>query len=428
MTGVEGDRQMHDHDHRLRIERSVITARMLPTPLYLLSALAIGIATLAGCSASRVMPDNAPSTTATTRPARNDYGNTANWLCRPGRADACNIDLTATILPFDGAPRREGWEANLLAPVDCFYVYPTISNDPTPNSDMTPGLEEQRAVAQQLARFGSACRLYAPVYRQVTLAGLRNSMQQGAASGIDPKLAYDDVADAWHHYLQHDNKGRGVILIGHSQGARLLGELTKHEIEGKPVQQQLVAAYLIGYNIGVAKGRDTGGQFRTLPLCRAAGQTGCVVAYSTFRAGSPPPANSRFGRMTGEVVAACTNPAALAGGRGQLHAYLPVKANLLGQPVGAVAWGAASQGIDTPFVSAPALADAECIERDGASYLAVTATPTYLGRGVDVPGNLTVGGRVLDDWGLHLVDIDLALGSLVALAQKQALAYGERAE
>lgn len=358
--------------------------------------------------------------------AKNDYALGANWLCRPGRSDACSIDLTSTVLPFDGAPKREAWEANLLAPVDCFYVYPTISNDPTPNSDMIAGPEEMRAAQQQLARFGSECRLFAPVYRQVTLAGLRNSMQTGAASGIDPKMAYGDVVNAWNHYLQHDNKGRGVILIGHSQGSRMLSELLKLEIEGKPVQKQLVAAYLIGFNIGVARGKDAGGNFRQIPLCRAANQTGCVVAYSTFRESSPPPGNSRFGRMTDGNVAACTNPAALAGGRGQLHAYLPAKSNLLGQPAAGTVWGSGTSRIDTQFVSAPGFISAECVERDGASYLSVSAAPAYAAKGIDIPGNLVVGGRVLDDWGLHLVDVDLALGSLVALARTQAKAYASQ--
>ena len=390
-----------------------------------LSTLSMAIAFIAGCA---TIP--APLPVATTSPApatapaiaRNDYAKHENWLCRPGRNDACAIDLTSTQLPFEAAPKREGWDSNPLAPVDCFYVYPTISNDPTPNSDMTPGPEEARAAQQQFARFSSECRLFAPVYRQITLAGLRNSMQQGAASGIDPKMAYGDVADAWHHYLEHDNKGRGVILIGHSQGARMLSELVRNEIEGKPAQKRLVAAYLIGFNIGVPKGKDTGGNFRQIPLCRATGQTGCVVAYSTFRETAPPPANSRFGRMTDGNVAACTNPAALAGGRGQLNAYLPTKSNLLGQANGS-AWASATQRIDTPFVSAPAFASAECIERDGASYLSVTGTPPYLAKGIAIPGDLVVGGRLLDDWGLHLVDMDLAMGNLVDIVGAQSKAW-----
>ena len=45
---------------------------------------------------------------------------------------------------------------------------------PTPNSDMVPNDEERNVAASQLARFGSRCRIFAPLYRQATLAGLRS--------------------------------------------------------------------------------------------------------------------------------------------------------------------------------------------------------------------------------------------------------------
>src|SRR5262245_42661107 len=75
---------------------------------------------------------------------RNDYSKPESWLCRPGRTDdACAVDLTTTVVKADGTLTRETWSANPNAPIDCFYVYPTVSNDSTPNSDMTAGNEER---------------------------------------------------------------------------------------------------------------------------------------------------------------------------------------------------------------------------------------------------------------------------------------------
>ena len=54
---------------------------------------------------------------------------------------------------------------------------------------------------------------------------------------LDRGLGYDDVRDAWNYYLQHDNHGRGVVLIGHSQGAYVLAALLAQEIDGKPVSR-----------------------------------------------------------------------------------------------------------------------------------------------------------------------------------------------
>src|SRR5215470_20354171 len=59
--------------------------------------------------------------------AKNDYSNGDNWLCRPGRQDVCAVDLTTTVISASGKLTRESWAANPNAPIDCFYVYPTVS-------------------------------------------------------------------------------------------------------------------------------------------------------------------------------------------------------------------------------------------------------------------------------------------------------------
>src|SRR6185503_9365638 len=101
---------------------------------------------------------------------KNDYSDTRAWLCRPGQQDACAVDLTTTIVAADGTLTREEWKPNRAAAIDCFYVYPTVSTDPGANSDMNIDAAERGVVRSQLARFGSECRVYAPMYRQITLA------------------------------------------------------------------------------------------------------------------------------------------------------------------------------------------------------------------------------------------------------------------
>src|SRR5262249_54456902 len=105
--------------------------------------------------------------------AKNDYSNGDTWLCRPGRQDACAVDLSTTVISASGKLKPEKWSGNANAPIDCFYVYPTVSTDTTGNSDMNPGVEEKAVVRAQFARFASKCRPYAPLYRQITLTALR---------------------------------------------------------------------------------------------------------------------------------------------------------------------------------------------------------------------------------------------------------------
>src|SRR5262249_15497592 len=208
----------------------------------------------------------------------------------------CDTDLTTTIIGTDGKLSTESWKPDPNAPIDCFYVYPTVSTDPTPNSDMTPDPAEFGVVRQQFARFASKCRPYAPLYRQVTLAGLRTRLAGGVGgAGLVRGVQYDDVKDAWNYYLNHDNNGRGFVLVAHSQGSFILDELIRNEIDGQGVQGRMVSAILLGVTLSVPRGKDVGGSFQHIPLCLSATQTGCAITYASFRSTVLPPANTRFG-------------------------------------------------------------------------------------------------------------------------------------
>jgi hypothetical protein len=360
-------------------------------------------------------------------PEKNDYSNPANWLCRPGKAsDACSVDLTATVVTADGKTTRETYTANPKAPIDCFYVYPTVSTDQGQNSDMTIDPAEQNVVRQQFARFGSQCRQFAPMYRQVTLAGLRTSMAGGGRATLDRGVGYDDVLDAWNYYLKNDNNGRGVVLVSHSQGSYILIRLIGEEIDGKPIQSRLVSAILMGTTLPVAKGKDVGGAFKSIPLCRSAEQTGCAITFATFRSTVPPPANTLFGQVTTEgLEAGCTNPAALAGGSGQLHAYLTGQGALIASAAAQKhQWVKDGAAVETPFVSVPGLLSAKCASNANANYLEiiVNADPNDP-RADDIPGDLGMTGKPLANWGLHLIDVNLAMGNLLEIVAKQSKAF-----
>jgi hypothetical protein len=186
-----------------------------------------------------------PAPAAAMAQTKNDYADPKTWLCLPGRQDACSQDENATIVRADGTTALDPYKPAVDPGIDCFYVYPTVSRDKTANSDMNAGPEELSVIKQQFARFGSVCRTYAPLYRQVTLTALQAGMV-GHPMKPDRILAYEDVKDAWNYYLEHDNHGRGVVLIGHSQGSGVLIALVKNEIDGKPIQSKIVSVILGG--------------------------------------------------------------------------------------------------------------------------------------------------------------------------------------
>jgi hypothetical protein len=261
--------------------------------------------------------------------------------------------------------------------------------------------------------------VYAPVYPQLTVSAIAGQLSATAAV-----TAYLGVRAAWLDYLAHDNHGRGVVLIGHSQGASMLIALIRNEIDpNASVRHRMVSALLMGGNVTVPIGRDVGGDFAHVPACRSGQQTGCVVAYSSFA--TAPPADAFFGRIGTSIAARsglggrpsagqqvlCTNPAELDGSGGALRPYLPTQL-----PAGRGRL-AVPAGVRTPWVSYPGLYTAACRSSGGADWLQVT---TVVSRGDRRP---VVTASLGPRWGLHLADVNLALGNLVRLVDEQARAY-----
>jgi pimeloyl-ACP methyl ester carboxylesterase len=332
------------------------------------------------------------------------------WLCKPGlEHDPCTPGLKTTRVDATGASAGTFTPAKLAhRPVDCFYVYPTVSDQPTPVATKRIDPEERSIALYQAARYSSLCRVYAPMYRQLTLAALN-----GATPVTQAQLhtGYPDVRAAWRDYLEHFNHGRGVILIGHSQGSFVLRELVAKEIDRKPsIRRRLISAVLLGGDVLVKAGSDRGGDFKHVRACRSNTQLGCVIAFSTFNA--PPPANSAFGRAPAGEQVLCTNPAALSGGAAKVDTVLPsapfAPSSTLGKITPAI--GYAPFHVSTPWVESDGLYTARCSHADGASVLQISGTPVL---------------HPLPDatWGLHLVDANIALGNLVADVTRQAKRY-----
>lgn len=357
-----------------------------------------------------------------------DYADDAAWLCLPRRADACGRPLPTTALDPNGYGSVGQVAPAADPPIDCFYVYPTISRDPGDNSDLAAGPEEQAVATIQFARFAGICRPFAPIYRQATLTSLLRAMAAGGGrlpESMD--LAYRDVLAAWRHFLRHRNQDRPFVLIGHSQGTVHLSRLLAEEIEGSPAAARMLSALLIGFNIEVPEGEVVGGSFRRTPLCTRAGQTGCVVTYVSFRAAAPPPPASLFGRATRPgMTVACTNPARLAGGGSvPLDSYWYAGPSVTNTQT-TIAWS--SEGPPpTPFLRTEGLVSAACVNRGQAGYLAVAVNADPADARTDViPGDVALLGRVRPGWGLHLADMNLAMGDLIRVVEAQRDAWRRR--
>jgi hypothetical protein len=346
------------------------------------------------------------------------YSSDSHWLCRPDLAgDPCSHDLDATVVAANGALTPEPFVPAAKPAFDCFYVYPTVRLGTEGNAQFDGNYKEETfTVRTQAARFGTKCGVYAPLYRQRTLTAPANPSVDYSA------IAYADVLDAFRYYLGNLNQGRPFVLMGHSQGASHLRRLIAEQIDPDPkLRGRLISALLLGGAVGVPAGKNVGGSFKNVAACRAPTDVGCVVSYSSFRSTRPPPADSLFGRVREPGQrAVCTNPANLGGGPGALVSYFDARgtSQLIGRAFHPFAADVAHPPeISTPFVALPGLVSAACVDAGSISYLELTVHPDPGPRVDDIGGDLTA------QWGMHLVDMNVALGNLVDLVGQQAKAW-----
>ena len=355
------------------------------------------------------------------------YSSGGNWLCHPsltGEENVCNGNLDATRVFANGSTDIELHTRAIDPKVDCFYVYPTVSEDAGKNSDLEKGPEEVFAALTQAARYSRFCRMFAPVYRQFTFTALAAGPENLESATA---LAYDDVLDSFKHYMANDNNGRGFFLIGHSQGSIHLKRLIVETVEpDEYLLHHMISAHLIGWPIHTPEGADVGGDFQQVAVCRTSDQTGCVVSYSTYRDTDPQLAAGLafYGRPEDGAPAICANPAALSGGSAYLDSYFPVEEiPFLGTFVikrvnGPFADPESVPGITTPFYKMPDFVSGNCVvDANGISYLQASSQADPVDpRADDFNGEFAH----LVGWGLHLVDITLAMGDLVNLGTAQA--------
>ena len=310
--------------------------------------------------------------------------------------------------------------------VDCFYVYPTVSNQPGRLATKRVDPEIRSIALYQAARFSQVCRVFAPVYRQATVSAL----QAGTTTRGDYLTAYGDVEEAFDAFLRRTAAHRGFVLIGHSQGAFHLQRLIRRRIDNHAaLRRRLVSAVLLGGDVTVRKGSDRGGVFRRVPTCERATQLSCVLAFSTFN--ETPPAQSIFGRgasrcrglpraaRNGGLETACTNPAALGSDRSvPLSSVVPTEPFAPGTLIAA---GISLLGLAVAAGADDVRAERRRVQRRLLADGRRTRAPDRLRAGTPVPKPSPT-----PEWGLHLVDANIAQGDLVTVVRRQIRAYADR--
>ncbi|WP_266362013.1 DUF3089 domain-containing protein [Tellurirhabdus rosea] len=191
--------------------------------------------------------------------------------------DASEMDL------LNGGNRREAFEALKTEPWNADLTDTAVNNR-----------TDARAIRYQASVFNGSCRVFAPRYRQANLKAF--FIRDSPASQRAFDLAYADIKAAFEHYLKNENQGRPILIASHSQGTLHAIRLLQEFFDDKPLQNQLVCAYLIGYQLP----KNT---FKRLPVGTSPTMTGCFVGWRTYQKDVMPPAVARE-----EGNSVCVNP------------------------------------------------------------------------------------------------------------------------
>ena len=206
-----------------------------------------------------------------------DYSNADNWAALPDKKDQA-----------DRTPHRDLADLQKDAKADVFFLHPTTYtrkrgntnwNGTVNDSDLNQTTDDG-TILNQASVFNGAGKVYAPRYRQAHIQYYYT--KKDSASAIKAfEVAYQDVKSAFEYYLKHYNNGRPIIIASHSQGTNHAETLLKEFFDGKPLQDKLVAAYLVGMPIE----RDA---FQNIKVCETPEQSNCFCSWRTFKHGSFP--------------------------------------------------------------------------------------------------------------------------------------------
>lgn len=345
------------------------------------------------------------------------YASKDLWLCRPDiENDRCDqADLSTTEIWPDGTSVVSEVIENPDAKVDCFYVYHTVdwSTEPGNTEPLSPHPDVVEALFRNGAHYRGACRMFAPLYRQMTLETYYDFPIGGWKDTEFFQAAYDDVVEAFEYYMRRHNAGRDFVLIGHSQGTHVLTKLIQDKFDDdEALRGQLVSALLIGPGgaAQVPEGDRIGGSFTNIPLCTSASETGCVIAFDA----NPAVVSTVLERAVPifpPMVRGCVNPASFDDGPGTLAALIYARRHdhLIRFP----------DVVDTEWVRYPNIYTSRCSEET--QVLEIDLVSEYTGQVPITPQDLQES--LVDNWGLnrnlHLAEYFIANTDLVRIVEQQ---------
>jgi Protein of unknown function (DUF3089) len=231
---------------------------------------------LSGCASTRSKRPQLRFDQEPVAPAP-DYARADAWAALPDKKD--NADRVPD--PTRLKDEQTG------AQVDVFFLHPTTYTYHKGNIHWNADIQNQAlndktdkgTILNQASVFNGAGKIYAPRYRQAHIEAFWTTDTVSANQAFE--IAYSDIKTAFEYFLKHYNKNRPIIIAAHSQGTRHAGRLLREYFDGKPLQNRLVVAYIVGLPV-------TKQYFQNILPCETPEQTGCFCTWRTFERGFYP--------------------------------------------------------------------------------------------------------------------------------------------
>ena len=200
-------------------------------------------------------------------PRTPDYASVESWAILPDHFPADLGDVIAA--------------DTITKKADVFFIYPTLLTDRR-STDWNADIWEpqvrnevlQTAVKYQASAWSKAANLYVPFYRQAHYRIFIEPYGHQGSAAWD--IAFEDIKNAFEYYLKHYNKGKPIIIAAHSQGSMHAIALVKAFFDDKPLQKQLVSAYLVGTRVFPD-------EFKTVGVMTQPDEIGGFVSWNAYK-------------------------------------------------------------------------------------------------------------------------------------------------
>ena len=358
------------------------------------------------------------------------YADPNLWLAGPDAAEdfVLSVDLSTTIVHPDLRTEVVVPERPEDPDLDIFYLHPTVDLTALApgNHDLVDRTNIEQFTTETVAPLSSKGRVVAPLYHSANALVFLPELRP--VRDLYLEVAYADVEAAFLHYLANHWDGRKLMIVGYSQGAILTRWLFERLIGDHPdLMRRVVMVAAIGGDMQTDSLPD-------LPICTRKQQTGCMIAYNSYYAGTAPSDEppTTFGEWVGTPTTVCTSVADALHPHGEVYASSIFKVPRTFNEIIYSALEPIPIEIETNFMAFPEFYAARCVDQGGV-WLEVSEADEVDPEDERRWSPIDYDHAFLSTAppfgsGLHQYDYALALGDLLALTEYKAARLDDESE